>query len=425
VPRIAWRPLCLLPASLLATGLVACGSDQEPVTVSKSEGQATQARVTEAPPPLPVTRNTSRIGGTSPPDIAAGAALATHPRFAGAKPIEAAAIVNAESWQAGVAAAQLAGPPLNLPILLSEPGSVPDSTSQTLDVLNPQGGSGPGDTAAYKIDGAQAPDGLASSAVGGDGPAGIAVEIDKLRQRLTGTSPEHVLLVSEQDPGYSMPAAAWSARSGDPVFFVRRDSVPDATKQALEAHKGASVYVLGPASAVSERTLREAEHAAPGVRRISAEDPVSNAIEFARYVDATFGWGITDPGHGLVIANSSRPADAGASAALSASGTYGPLLITDSATQLPAGLKDFLSSIQPGYRDDPTRALYNHVWLIGDGSAISGAMQGEIDDLAELTQIGGAQAGANPLAAPPSTGAGPEQEPAPGAGQPTGKGKAP
>lgn len=424
MPRIAPRPLSLLPASLLAAAaLAACGSDTEPVTVSKSEGQATQARVTAAPPPLPVTRNTSRIGGTDPTDDAAGVALATHPRFAGAKPIEAAAIANAESWQAGVAAAQLAGPPLGLPILLSEPGSVPDSTSQTLDILNPQGGSGPGDTAAYTIDGAKAPEGLSTSAVGGDGPSGIAAEVDKLRQRLTGTSPEHVLLVSEQDPDFSMPAAAWSARSGDPVLFVRRDSVPDATKRALEAHKGASVYVLGPASAVSERTLREAERAAPGVRRISGEDPVSNAIEFARHVDATFGWGITDPGHGLVIANSARPADAGAAASLSAGGTYGPLLITDSATQLPPALKGFLASIQPGYRDDPTRALYNHVWLIGDGTAISGAMQGQIDDLAELVQIGGGQA--SPLAAPPSTGTSPEQEPVPGAGAPKSKGKNP
>ncbi|MGZ5326348.1 MAG: cell wall-binding repeat-containing protein, partial [Solirubrobacterales bacterium] len=158
-------------------------------------------------------------------------------------------------------------------------------------------------------------------------------------------------------------------------------------------------------------------------RRISGEDPVSNAIEFARHVDATFGWGITDPGHGLVIANSARPADAGAAASLSAGGTYGPLLITDSATQLPPALKGFLASIQPGYRDDPTRALYNHVWLIGDGTAISGAMQGQIDDLAELVQIGGGQA--SPLAAPPSTGTSPEQEPVPGAGAPKSKGKNP
>jgi hypothetical protein len=168
---------------------------------------------------------------------------------------------------------------------------------------------------------------------------------------------------------------------------VRRDSVPAATREALASHAGASVYVLGPPAAVSERTLRQAERAAPGVRRIGASDPVANAIAFASFSEASFGWGITGPGHGLVIANTERPADAGAAASLSTSGTYGPLLLTDSATELPPALKDYLASIKPGYRDDPTRALYNRVWLIGDGNAFSGPLQARIDDLAELIQI--------------------------------------
>ena len=432
MPAPLRRSLSALTAVLTAASLAACGgSDKAPVTVSQAKdgGEASGSTVPQgsaAPssPPLPATRNTSRIGGVDPTGDAAGVALATHPRFPAAPPIEAAAVVNADDWQAGIAAAQLAGPPLNLPILLSQPGSVPDATSQTLEILAPEGGSGPGDVAAYTLGGAEVPDGVASSALEGNGPAGVAAEVDELRQRLTGASPEHVVLVSEQDPAFAMPAAAWSARSGDPVLFLRRDSVPDATAKRLETHRGASVYVLGPPSAVSEKALREAERAAPGVRRIAAADPVSNAIEFARYVDSTFGWGIIDPGHGFVIANTARPADAGASASLSASGTYGPLLVTDTATQLPGALKGYLASIQPGYRDDPTRALYNHVWLIGDGSAISGAVQAEIDDLAELVQIGAPAAGAaNPLAAPSAPSTTPEQEPAPGAGQQTGRGK--
>jgi hypothetical protein len=389
VPLRRFRPLFTASSILLAaTALAACGSDNPPVTVAGSGGQSTQPGAAATQPVLPVTRNTSRVGGANPTDDAAGVALATHPRFPGAKPIEAVALADAGDWQAGLAAAQLAGPPLGLPILLSERESVPDSTAETLAVLAPKGGSGPGDVAVYRIGGAAPPDGVSSEEVNGDGPAGVAAAVDQLRRRLTGIDPEHVLLVSEQDPAYSMPAAAWSARSGDPVLFVRRDSVPEATSKALASHPGASVYVLGPPAAVSERALREAERAVPGIRRISGADPVSNSIAFASFIDAGFGWGISDPGHGLVIANTGRPADAGAGASLSASGTYGPLLVTDSATQLPPALKDFLASIKPGYRDDPTRALYNHVWLLGDGSAFSGPLQGEIDDLAELVQIG-------------------------------------
>ena len=37
--------------------------------------------------------------------------------------------------------------------------------------------------------------------------------------------------------------------------------------------------------------------------------------------------------------------------------------------------------------DDPTRAVYNHVWLIGDATAISVEFQAQVDELAELAQV--------------------------------------
>ena len=43
-----------------------------------------------------------------------------------------------------------------------------------------------------------------------------------------------------------MPAAAWAARSGDPVLFTGRNQVPSATLAALRRHAAATVYVLGP-----------------------------------------------------------------------------------------------------------------------------------------------------------------------------------
>jgi hypothetical protein len=114
---------------------------------------------------------------------------------------------------------------------------------------------------------------------------------------------------------------------------------------------------------------------------------VAAAIEFARYVDGTFGWNINDPGHGFVVANGSRPADAGAAAALSGSGTWGPLLLTDDAGSLPADLEGYLLDLKPGYDDDPTRAVYNHIWIIGDEEAISVDLQVEIDEIAEVAPV--------------------------------------
>ncbi len=48
---------------------------------------------------------------------------------------------------------------------------------------------------------------------------------------------------------------------------------------------------------------------------------------------------------------------------------------------------------------DPTRAVYNHVWLIGDQDAISVGFQAQVDDLAEVAQV---RSGSGPTpSAPP------------------------
>ncbi len=125
------------------------------------------------------------------------------------------------------------------------------------------------------------------------------------------------------------------------------------------------------------------------VSRVAGADPVDNAIALARYSGGGFGWNVNDPGHGFVVTRDDSPLDAAAAAPLSASGTWGPLLLTDSADTLPAALRGYLLDVKPGYTSDPTRAFYNHVWVIGDQEAIDVNQQAEIDNLAELTKIGG------------------------------------
>ena len=188
---------------------------------------------------------------------------------------------------------------------------------------------------------------------------------------------------------FAMPAAAWAARSGDPVLFAGRDELPAPTAAALRRHPKAPVYVLGPSSAISSAVVRKIAAIDHRVRRVSGEDPVRNAIALARYDDDGFGWNVNDPGHGFVVARSDSPLDAGAAAPLSAAGTWGPLLLTDDADRLPAALHGYLLDVKPGYTTDPTRAFYNHVWVIGDQEAIAVEQQAEIDSLAELAKIGG------------------------------------
>jgi hypothetical protein len=170
---------------------------------------------------------------------------------------------------------------------------------------------------------------------------------------------------------------------------------------------------------ISDEAVRQIEQVTAGVQRVGAEGRVANAIAFARYTDADFGWNINDPGHGLVLAATDRPLDATAAATLSASGKWGPLLVLETPSALPAELRDFLLDIKPGYEIDPTRAVYNHVWLIGDSSAIGGRVQAEIDELAELAEISASApggSGGGGIGQP--SGPEPEQDPGSGNTQP-------
>ena len=147
-----------------------------------------------------------------------------------------------------------------------------------------------------------------------------------------------------------------------------------------------SIYVLGPEEAISDGVLRQLGRLGT-TRRISGPDAVTNAIEFARFSDDRFGWNVVDPGHGLVFANATRTLDAAAAAPLSASGKYGPLLLTTEAGSLPAPLQDYLLDIQPGFDQDPVRGVYNHGWLMGDEAAISADVQSRIDALLEIQPV--------------------------------------
>jgi len=334
------------------------------------------------------TNNTTRIGGSDPASVAAAVALAVYPSRTPAQRPTAVALVDEDDWQGAVAGAVLMAAPVSAPMLVTSAGDLPDATSQALEALAPQGSAGSGRAQAFAIGAAPPPENLRTTAIGGAGPAAVAARIEAIRDKLLGEPPQHVVLVSGDTPQLALPAAAWAARSGDPVLFTGADRLPTATAAALERHDKAPIYALGPPAAISSSVLREVARIDPHVRRVSGEDAVENAIALARYANGGFGWNVNDPGHGFVVARDDEPLTAAVAAPLSASGTWGPLLLTDDGDTLPKPLREYLLSVKPGYTTDPTRAFYNHVWVIGDQEAIDVNQQAEIDQLAELAKIG-------------------------------------
>jgi hypothetical protein len=190
-----------------------------------------------------------------------------------------------------------------------------------------------------------------------------------------------------------MPAAGLAAESAAPILFAASTGVPPATGAVLSRLRRPSIYLVG-FSRIAKGTLGELGHfgrvttIAETGTLAEAPTPVGNAIAVARFTDGVFGWGVKEPGHGLVFANAARPLDAQAAAALSATGQYGPLLLLDSADGVPSSLASYLSDIQPAYgkapQYQPVHGAYNHGWLIGNESAISPPTQAEIDAMLEI-----------------------------------------
>ncbi|MFN8159913.1 MAG: cell wall-binding repeat-containing protein [Solirubrobacterales bacterium] len=342
--------------------------------------------------PAFATKNTTRIGGSTAAANAAAAALATFPSTVPDDSPSAVTLVPEGDWRGGIAAASLVAPPLNSPVLISGPGGIPKETAGALSTMTPQGTVATGGSQAFALPGAEVPQGLDTRHVEGGDPAAVAASLMRLRQELVGLAPDHIVIAPEHAPAFAMPAASWAARSGDPVLYADRDSLPEATAKALASQPGTPAYVIGPPSAISPDVLKEIADTSRPVVRISRADPVANSIVFARFADGSFGWNVNDPGHGFVVARSDRPMDAAAAAPLSAAGTWGPLLLTDNATTLPGPLRGYLLDVKPGYENDPTRAFYNHVWVIGDQDAIDTDQQAAIDFAAELTQVNSDQA---------------------------------
>jgi Cell wall binding domain 2 (CWB2) len=335
------------------------------------------------------TDNTTRVGGADPVANAAAASLAVFPSTTPSQRPAAVTLVSEEDWAGAIAAAVLMAPPVRAPLLFSAAGELPEASAEALAALDPQGGERSGGSSIFAIGSVPLPSGASATRVDSGDAASTAAQIATLRERLSGAPPKHVVIAPSADPELAMPAAAWAARSGDPVLYAGRNELPQPTRAAIERHPKAPVYVLGPSTAISSQVVREIGRVARSVKRVSGEDPVANAVAFARYHDGSFGWNVNDPGHGFVLARSDSPLDGAAAAPLSAAGTWGPLLLSDDAGTLPAEVRNYLLDVKPGYTTNPTRAFYNHVWVIGDQEAIDVKQQAEVNELAELARIGG------------------------------------
>jgi hypothetical protein len=387
----------LLPVLLLLALIAGCGGGEDDSGTDRSDdsqpvlgsgGDEEQAE--DAPAlgfPVFATKNTTRVAGGDSIAGAAGSARAVYPARTDESSPRAVVIVEQDDWRAAISAAQLMARPLRAPVLFSDGGELPAASEEALEELAPSGAEEAKNAQVIRIGDAAEPENRRVETIEGSSSTALARAIDRFQIDVAGDPTDAVLVAPADSPEFAMPAAAWAAKSGQPVLWTTKDSLPPETREAIRAHRRARIYVLGPEDAIAESVVRELGRLGP-TKRISGPDPVTNAIAFARYSDrGRFGWNVVDPGHGLVFANTARPLDAVAGAPFAGSGQYGPLLLLNDAATLPVEVQDYLLDIQPGYDEDPVRGVYNHGWLMGDEAAISADVQSRIDALLEIQPV--------------------------------------
>jgi len=383
--RVVALPLLLVAAMTYACGAEDPAAPAEPGTPQAVGQPGDGPAITTPGFPELATKNTTRVSAGDSAGTAAGVALAVYPSATADTRPAAVTLVDVDNWAVAISAAQLAGDGVRAPVVFTDGSALPDASRRALARLRPTGVPALRGAQTIRVGTPARAPGLTETNVEGATPAALAQGIDRLHTRATGSAGDSVVVAPLSEPATAMPAAGWAAKSGDPVLWADSDALPPETIAAISARSRPSIHVLGSQSAIGPRVMRRLGRLGE-VRRIAGADAAATAVAFARYRRSGFGWGVVDPGHGLVFASSARPADAAAAAPLSAAGSHGPLLVLPGGA-MPAAVGDYLLDIRPGYESDPVRGVYNHGWLMGDVTTISSQAQSRIDSLLEIQPV--------------------------------------
>src|SRR4051794_12009248 len=212
-----------------------------------------------------------------------------------------------------------------------------------------------------------------------------------------GNGAQNVMIGSMDAYQYVLPATHWVAHMASGLLWVKKDSVPQATIDALKRRNGqARMYLFGGPQQISGAVADQLSRYGT-VLRVTNDDivafnappkdtPVDTAIAFAKMWDAPgeVGWKITGPGHGFTLVNIDDWQAAVASAPLSHLGFHAPLLSTDSSKQLPPELDAYLKSVAPTYLTSPADGPYNMTYVIGNWEQIPWPVQAHVDYISEM-----------------------------------------
>jgi hypothetical protein len=384
------------------------------VKVPSPPGDATLA-------PTIATKTTTRIYGANPYEEAVSvtqhiwpAALPeSAPNLVPDRP-RAVTLVTTDDPLTAITATPIIHFPDDAPILYVNNNGVPNITLNEIKRLGPSGIDRFNHVQAFLV-GAAANSGVENqlkaigvkyvTVTGSDIPT-LADNVDKLYGSIqnpdTGipvmdSGVENVVIGSTDAYQFVLPATHWVSHMATGLFWVSKNSVPQATIDALQRRNGkARIYLFGGPNEISSSiantlakygtVIRVTNDDAVAYNSPPADTPEETAIAFSKMWDSAgeMGWKITGPGHGFTLVNVNDWAGAVASSPLSHLGFHAPLLFTNSATTLPSDVDAYFKSVEPTFLNTPADGPYNMTYTIGSWNQISWPQELQVEYDSEM-----------------------------------------
>src|SRR5882672_9022644 len=304
--------------------------------------------------------------------------------------------------------------PDDAPILYVTSSGIPALTLNEIKRLGPSGIDRYNHVQAFLV-GAAANSGVENqlkaiglkyvTVTGGDIPT-LADNVDKLYGSIqnpdTGVpvmdnGMANVVIGSTDAYQFVLPATHWVSHMATGLFWVTKNSVPQATIDALKRRNGqARIYLFGGPGQISSSIASKLAQYGTVIRVTNddnvaynappADTPEETAIAFSKMWDSAgeFGWKMTGPGHGFTLVNVNDWAGAVASSPLSHLGFHAPLLFTDSPTTLPADVDAYFKSVEPTFLNTPADGPYNMTYAIGSWDQISWSEELQVEYDSEM-----------------------------------------
>jgi hypothetical protein len=369
-----------MPFAVMLAGLTlafsACGGDDESGPVALS-GAIDPADYVEFRP------STVRIGGIAPADVATAALLAGYPT--GSEPPSAWFLLRDDRWQEAALTAPFAARPVKGALLPVEKDFIPTASGDALARLKvksyPQA-KGLETLVMGKVGSDVFLDlterELKSTQLTAPDPYALAEKFVPFQGGGAGKFSSSIVVAPSEQRDYALPAAAWSAYSGDTLVLVDRNRVPPATARVLAQREKLllekpTIYVIGPESVISSGVAAQMAAYGP-VKRIAGPSAPETAVALARYHDPAtqFGWNMKKAPASVSLVNSSDWANAIGAWTFAAVGPQAPLLLTPGSDSLPPAVLDYLEKLGRG-------GGRNHAFVFGDKDSISSATMAEVD----------------------------------------------